>query len=89
MKYAYEVMRHYDGTEIMMMSITNIEGSSQDSEYKDQVEVMMSLINKIKYTERENDTVRLRYVYLDTLALQDGVMAVAPCCEEVSIYILL
>ena len=42
MKYVYEVMRHYDVTEIMMMSITNIEGSLQDSEYKDQVEVMRS-----------------------------------------------
>ena len=52
-------MRHYDGTEIMMMSITNIEGSSQDSKYKDQVEVMMSLINKIKYTERENNTLKM------------------------------
>ena len=46
-------MRHYDGTEIMMMSIRNIEGSLQDSEYKDQVEVMRSVKNKIKYTERE------------------------------------
>ena len=35
MKYLYEVMRHYDGTENMMMSITNIEGSLQDSEHKD------------------------------------------------------
>ena len=59
MKYLYEVMRHYDGTEIMMMSITNIEGSLQDSEHKDQVEVMMSAINKIKYTERENDTLKM------------------------------
>ena len=33
---------NYDGTENMMMSITNIEGSLQDSEPKDQVEVMMS-----------------------------------------------
>ena len=42
MKYVYEVMRHNDGTEIMMMLITDIEGSLQDSEYKDQVEVMSS-----------------------------------------------
>ena len=46
-------MRHYNGTENVMTSILNIEGSSQDSEYKDQVEVMMSAVNKIKYTERE------------------------------------
>ena len=48
-------MRHYDGTEIMMMSQRNIEGSLQDSEYKDQVEVMRSVKNKIKYTERERE----------------------------------
>ena len=36
MKYLCKVMRHYDGTEIMMMSITNnIEVSLQDTEYKD------------------------------------------------------
>ena len=46
MKYLYEVMRHYDGTENMMMSITNIEGSLQDSEHKDQIEVMMSETQK-------------------------------------------
>ena len=32
-------MRHYDGKEIMMMSLINIEDSLQDSEYKDYVEV--------------------------------------------------
>ena len=42
MEYVYEVMRHDDGTEIIMMSLTDIEGSLQDSEYKDQVEVMRS-----------------------------------------------
>ena len=52
-------MRHYDGTEIMMMSIRNIEGSLQDSEYKDQVEVMRSVKNKIKYTERERYTLKM------------------------------
>ena len=59
MEYVYEVMRHYDGTEIVMTSILNIEGSSLDSEYKDQLEVMMSAVNKIKYTERENDTLKI------------------------------
>ena len=54
-------MRHYDGTENMMMSQRNIEGTSslQDSEYKDQVEVMRSVKNKIKYTERDIYTLKM------------------------------
>ena len=47
-------MRHYNGTENVMTSIINIEGSLQDSEHKDQVEVTRSAINKTKYTERES-----------------------------------
>ena len=59
MKYLYEVMRHYDGTENMMMSIINIEGSLQDSEHKDQIEVMMSVIHKIQNTQREIHTLKM------------------------------
>ena len=44
---------NYDGTENMMMSITNIEGSLQDSEHKDLIEVMMSVIHEIQNRERE------------------------------------
>ena len=43
----------------MMMSLINIEGSLQGSEHKDYVEVMRSVINKIRYTERENDTLKM------------------------------
>ena len=59
MKYLYEVMRHYDGTENMMMSITNIEGSLQDSEHKYQIEVMMSVIHEIQNTQREIHTLKM------------------------------
>ena len=58
MKYLYEVMRHYDGTE-NMMSITNIEGSLQDSEHKDQIEVMMSVPHEIQDTQREIHTLKM------------------------------
>ena len=59
MKYLYEVMRHYDGTENMMMSIINIEGSLQDSEHKDLIEVMMSVIHEIQNREREIHTLKM------------------------------
>ena len=59
MKYLYEVMRNYDGTENMMMSITNIEGSLQDSEHKDQIEVMMSVPHEIQNTQREIHTLKM------------------------------
>ena len=59
MKYLDEVMSQYDGTENMMMSIINIEGSLQDSEHKDLIEVMMSVIHEIQNREREIHTLKM------------------------------
>ena len=43
----------------MMMSIINIEGSLQDSEHKDLIEVMMSVIHEIQNREREIHTLKM------------------------------
>ena len=59
MKYLDEVMSQYDGTENMMMSIINIEGSLQDSEHKDLIEVMMSVIHEIQNRERDIHTLKM------------------------------